>query len=74
MNNHPAGRHRLAEAEEARRQLADALHEAGVPLPTLRVDPCSFADQPPRPLVDLGRCTPTVARALAAAVQRGGRS
>jgi hypothetical protein len=60
---------RLKEAEDVRDELMAALHGVGVVLPSLRVEPVSYADEKPRPLVDLGRCNLRVARALAAALR-----
>ncbi|MCX3060800.1 hypothetical protein [Streptomyces beihaiensis] len=62
---------RIREAEEARDTLAAALGRAGLQLPSLRVDIAAYADAVPRPLVELGRCSPHLARAMAAAIERG---
>ncbi|MCK7627330.1 hypothetical protein MUU72_30265 [Streptomyces sp. RS10V-4] len=65
----------IAEAEAARDELADALERNGIVLPSLSVDPLSYGSQPPRPLIELGRCNPQTARKLAAAIGgRGARS
>lgn len=64
---------RLAEAEEVRDDLAKALHGAGISLPSVRVEPASYADEWPRPLVELGRCNLRTARQLADALRRGQR-
>ncbi|WP_346268229.1 hypothetical protein [Streptomyces sp. SCUT-3] len=60
----------VEEAEAVCGELAEALKEAGVTLPSL------WLDVPRRtwwatPLVDLGRCNVATARALAAALRRG---
>ncbi|MFM9366675.1 hypothetical protein [Streptomyces sp. Da 82-17] len=62
----------VEDAEAARDALAGALAEAGVTLPSLRVDPLSYVSEPPVPLVELGRCNVPAARALAAALRKGG--
>ncbi|MFK0293139.1 hypothetical protein ACIQU6_22040 [Streptomyces sp. NPDC090442] len=56
---------KIAEAEAARDALADALARSGIVLPSLSVDPLSYSGQPPRPLIELGRCNPQTARRLA---------
>ncbi|MFI1962791.1 hypothetical protein ACH429_01365 [Streptomyces pathocidini] len=66
---HTVGKAR--EAEEARDALAVALERAGLRLPSLQVDAATYADAVPRPLVDLGRCPPSVALALAAVIEKG---
>ncbi|HZG02970.1 MAG TPA: hypothetical protein VE546_05260 [Streptomyces sp.] len=69
-----ADRERLRIAEEATDELREALRGAGVTLPSLRVDLVSYASETAEPpLVELGRCTPEVARRLAAVLVRGGR-
>ncbi|WP_437041476.1 hypothetical protein [Streptomyces angustmyceticus] len=60
---------KLRDAEQACGELRTALKGAGITLPSLAVDPVSLADHFPRPLVELGRCTPEVARRLADAVR-----
>ncbi|MFF8602669.1 hypothetical protein ACF065_22090 [Streptomyces sp. NPDC015232] len=61
-------------AREAVRELRDALGRAGITLPSLGLDAVSLAAEPPRPLVELGRCTAATARLLAAALgNEGGR-
>lgn len=60
----------IRDAESARDELRTALLGVGVVLPTLRLDVASVAAQEPRPLVDLGRCAPDVARQLAAVLRR----
>ncbi|MFI9646622.1 hypothetical protein ACIHAA_10050 [Streptomyces sp. NPDC052040] len=60
-------------AEEAVERLRAALHDVGIVLPSLRVDPVTGAQGDPYALVDLGRCNLGVASRLAAAL-RGGES
>lgn len=62
---------KIRAAENARDALAAALARAGVGLPSLRVDTATYADSVPRPLVDLGRCPPHVAQALAVLIEKG---
>ncbi|WP_255953636.1 hypothetical protein [Streptomyces odontomachi] len=74
--NHRTGRlrsavERLQEAEEVRNELNAALHGVGVVLPSLRVDPAAYAEEWPRPLVELGRCNLQTARLLTAALLAG---
>lgn len=74
--NHKTGRlrsavERLQEAEEVRNELNAALHGVGVVLPSLRVDPAAYAEEWPRPLVELGRCNLQTARLLTAALLAG---
>lgn len=64
-------RSQLTEARESRDALAFALRRADLRLLTLRLDPCTFLDDGLRPLIDLGRCSPRTAHALATVVQRG---
>ncbi|MGC9535425.1 hypothetical protein [Streptomyces sp. UG1] len=70
-------RHRTAaadtirDAEEGRDALASALERAGLQLPSLRVDTNTYADVNPRPLIELGRCSPPLARELAAVIEKG---
>ncbi|MFD1829092.1 MULTISPECIES: hypothetical protein [Streptomyces] len=71
------GRHvdgeRLRVAEEAADALRKALRQAGVTLPSLRVDLVSYAGRAADPpLVELGRCTPDTARRLADALRTAG--
>ncbi|MDI3422071.1 hypothetical protein QIT00_26560 [Streptomyces sp. B-S-A12] len=61
--------HSLADAEAARDELAEALTQAGVTLPSLGLDPLSYGSEPSSPLVELGRCNIPTARALAAALR-----
>ncbi|WP_432744624.1 hypothetical protein H7827_11205 [Streptomyces sp. JH002] len=60
-------------AQRAVDDLRDALRARGVVLPSLDVDLHTFSGSSVRPLVELGRCTPEVAGALAALVRKGGR-
>ncbi|WP_411143347.1 hypothetical protein [Streptomyces sp. x-80] len=46
------------------------LKSVGVTLPSLSLDAVSLAGNYPRPLVDLGRCAPEIARQLAAALRK----
>ncbi|MFG3113311.1 hypothetical protein ACGF4C_02865 [Streptomyces sp. NPDC048197] len=59
----------IKDAEEARDELRVALKGAGVTLPSLTLDGVSLVGDFPRPLVDLGRCTPQTARRLAEALR-----
>jgi hypothetical protein len=60
---------RIKEAETVRDELCVVLHRAGVVLPSLRVEPAAYADEKPRPLVELGRCNLQTARKLIAVLQ-----
>ncbi|WP_255954640.1 hypothetical protein [Streptomyces odontomachi] len=40
-------------------------------LPSLAVDPLTYAESHPRPLLDLGRCNLTTARRLTEALEPG---
>ncbi|MGW4032814.1 hypothetical protein ACWEFL_26520 [Streptomyces sp. NPDC004838] len=62
---------KIRNAEEARDALAAALERAGIRLPSLGVDPYTYASAVPLPLVELGRCSPSVALALAAVIEQG---
>lgn len=62
---------RLKEAEAVRKELDKALNAVGVILPSLRVDPLAYADEHPRPLVELGRCNLMTARKITAALRKG---
>ncbi|MFB7375577.1 hypothetical protein ACFC0D_37785 [Streptomyces sp. NPDC056222] len=58
-------------------ELRDALARVGIVLPSLGLDVLTLASDPPRPLIELGRCTVETARRLAAVVppgEEGGRS
>ncbi|MFF5013801.1 hypothetical protein [Streptomyces sp. NPDC001165] len=59
-------------AAEAVERLRAALHEVGIILPSLRIDPVTGAHGHPYALVDLGRCNLGVASRLAAALRRAG--
>ncbi|MGY1438947.1 hypothetical protein [Streptomyces reniochalinae] len=60
---------RLREAEETYERLRRALAEAGVVLPSLRVDLASCADRVLRgPLLELGGCNLATAERLAGAL------
>lgn len=64
----------VEDAKEAVAELRAALERAGIRLPSLGLDPVTWAAEPPRPLVELGRCTVETARRLAAALPgEGGR-
>jgi hypothetical protein len=56
-------------AEEAVERLRAALHEVGIVLPSLRIDPVTGAQGDPYALVDLGRCNLRVASQLAAVLR-----
>ncbi|OKI98594.1 hypothetical protein AMK10_00925 [Streptomyces sp. CB02058] len=58
---------RVRAAEDAVERLRAGLAGVGVKLPSLRIDPVSFAGDEPNPLVDLGRCS--VETALRLSVQ-----
>ncbi|WP_079084711.1 hypothetical protein [Streptomyces dysideae] len=59
----------VEEAEEAVKELRAALVQAGIKLPTLRLDPASLAREAPCPLVELGRCSVEVVRHLTAVLR-----
>lgn len=61
----------VRDAEEGRDALASALERAGLQLPSLRLDTNTYADTRPRPLIELGRCSPRLARELAAVIEKG---
>ncbi|MFI1437491.1 hypothetical protein [Streptomyces lydicus] len=61
------------EARAACDELAAALRQAGIVLPSLGVDPVSCARPSPRPLVELGRCNLETVRRLTAVVARAAR-
>ncbi len=61
----------LVDADDTVRELRTVLAQVGVKLPSLCLDPVMMAREEPIPLVELGRCTPDVARHLIAALQRG---
>ncbi|MGW0117022.1 hypothetical protein [Streptomyces sp. NPDC003327] len=58
-------------AGQAVTELREALARAGITLPSLGLDAVTLAADPPRPLVELGRCTVETARLLAGAVLPG---
>ncbi|MQY14193.1 hypothetical protein SRB5_43550 [Streptomyces sp. RB5] len=60
---------KVRDAESVRDELDRALRAAGVALPSLGLDGVSCAGLVPYPLIDLGRCNVTTARALTAALQ-----
>ncbi|WP_210574369.1 hypothetical protein [Streptomyces sp. GESEQ-4] len=55
----------VEEAEEAVKELRAALENAGIILPSLRLDPASLARETPCPLVELGGCSVEAAQRLA---------
>lgn len=61
----------IEDAESAEEELRDALEGAGILLPSLGLDTVTCHCEYLPPLVDLGRCTPGVARRLAAALRAG---
>jgi hypothetical protein len=61
----------IEDAEAARDELREALAGADVLLPSLGLDTVTFGCEYLPPLVDLGRCTPSVARRLAAVLRDG---
>lgn len=64
---------RVEEAKQARDVLVAALRRADLQLLTLRLDPQTTAEEALSPLIDLGRCSPRMARALAAVITKGAR-
>jgi uncharacterized protein (DUF302 family) len=66
------GRHSaqcVEEAEETVKELRAALADAGITLPSLRIDPANLAREAPCPMVELGGCSVEVAARLAAALR-----
>ncbi|WP_329117051.1 hypothetical protein [Streptomyces sp. NBC_01465] len=63
----------MEEADEAVAELRAALVGIGVVLPSLRIDPLSYARESPCPALDLGYCSVDGARRLAAALREAGR-
>jgi hypothetical protein len=59
------------DARDAREELAMALKAAGIQLPAMDVTPFGPDGAPTHALVELGRCAPPVARALAAVIAKG---
>lgn len=64
---HSAGS--VEEAEEIVKELRTALKNAGITLPTLRLDAASVAREVPRPLIELGRCNVETAARIVAALR-----
>jgi hypothetical protein len=65
--------HSPAEADACVEELREALAAHGITLPSLGIDLPSFASLcPTRPLVALGNCNLLTAKALAAALRKGG--
>ncbi|MGW3014014.1 hypothetical protein ACWC9R_35065 [Streptomyces sp. NPDC001219] len=60
----------MAEAEAACEELAAALRRTGIVLPSLMVDPVTYGYEPPRVLVELGRCNVETARRLIAVLKK----
>ncbi|MFF3248184.1 hypothetical protein ACFYWY_31685 [Streptomyces sp. NPDC002870] len=60
----------IEEAEEAVNKLRTALELCGITLPSLRLEPASYAREVPCPLVELGRCTVDTVRKLTAALPK----
>ncbi|MFI2777925.1 hypothetical protein [Streptomyces sp. ALB3] len=60
---------RVRAAEDAVARLRAGLAGVGVKLPSLRIDPVSFARDEPVPLVDLGRCSIETALRLSAQLE-----
>jgi hypothetical protein len=60
---------KLKEAETVRDELCEALHDVGIALPSLRVEPLAYGDVRPRPLVELGRCNLVTAQQLVTALR-----
>jgi hypothetical protein len=64
----------LTEADEAVLELRTAFARLGIALPSLRLDPISYARDAPCPLVELGRCSvETVQRITAVLPKPDGR-
>ncbi|MFG2497074.1 hypothetical protein ACGFSB_02490 [Streptomyces sp. NPDC048441] len=61
----------VEEAEETMKELRAALARAGIILPSLRIDPTSWAREAPCPLIELGGCSVDTAARLAVALPRG---
>ncbi|MGV4923881.1 hypothetical protein K2224_00365 [Streptomyces sp. BHT-5-2] len=60
-----------AEVESVIKELQQALARAGIVLPSLGLDPVSYAHRSLPPLVELGRCNTDTARRLAKALGEG---
>ncbi|AJC58460.1 MULTISPECIES: hypothetical protein [Streptomyces] len=56
------------EVETVIKELREALARAGIILPSLGLDPVSYAHRTMPPLVELGRCNMDTARRLAKAL------
>ncbi|MEK2473452.1 MULTISPECIES: hypothetical protein [Streptomyces] len=61
-------RKEVDEVESALAELREALARAGIILPSLGLDPVSYAHRTMPPLVELGRCNMETARRLAKAL------
>ncbi|MWA11014.1 hypothetical protein [Streptomyces sp. BA2] len=61
----------VEEAEETVKELRAALARAGIILPSLRIDPTSWAREAPCPLIELGGCSVGTAARLAVVLPRG---
>ncbi|MFF9350875.1 hypothetical protein [Streptomyces sp. NPDC014734] len=61
-------------AEDAVARLKEGFSEAGITLPSLRVDPVSCAGSDPAPLIDLGRCNLDTALRLSAVLEAEGKA
>ncbi|MGY1501023.1 hypothetical protein ACW4TU_31330 [Streptomyces sp. QTS52] len=59
----------VEEAEEIVKELRMALKNAGITLPSLRLDAASVAREAPCPLIELGRCNVETAARIAAALR-----
>ncbi|MEW9520701.1 hypothetical protein [Streptomyces tubercidicus] len=59
----------MAEAEAVCEELADALRRTGIVLPSLTVDALTYGYEPPRVLVELGRCNVETTRKLIAVLK-----
>ncbi|GFE15958.1 hypothetical protein Sgleb_40050 [Streptomyces glebosus] len=60
----------MAEAEALCEELAAELRRTGIVLPSLMVDPVTYGYEPPRVLVELGRCNVETTRELIAVLKR----
>ncbi|WP_369356638.1 hypothetical protein [Streptomyces sp. cg2] len=60
-----------AEVESVIKELREALARAGIVLPSLGLDPVSYAHRSMPPLVELGRCNMDTARRLSKALGEG---
>jgi len=59
----------VEEAEETVKELRTALTNAGITLPSLRIDQASLAREAPCPRIELGGCSVELAARLAAALR-----